>query len=275
MPIDPPYLERRDDLSDLLVHLTRADKKQTGLDNLVSILVERIVQARSPFGFGKEVAARVDNPEARKTQNVVCFTEVPLQHLWTLCEPQTGNWHQTEPYGIAILKTWARHRGCHPVWYLDTTGGGHEWLHRPLRELVRQAMVGYQTKSETGEPVEVTLESSPLLKLSPFIDTMGDWGGQGYPKEFSYLREWRHVGDFPFDWNYLAMIFAPEEEHELLKEKLLKERSEILYLQYYSEDMFLGRIFDPRWSVETMLMKSITYRTGPIFKEGVEGSRAG
>jgi hypothetical protein len=147
-------LHRRPDLSTFLVHFTRERGGTTAFDNLVSILVERRLKAGVKLGKAKEL--NVDG------QEVVCFTETPLEHSWTLVQAIQGRQVNLEPFGVVFTKIWARERGVNPVWYIDATpASGHNWLVNHIDTLIERAI-----EENAG---------TEIFQLTPFFEVMGTW----------------------------------------------------------------------------------------------------
>jgi hypothetical protein len=210
-------LNRRADLSTFLVHLTRRDEERgtTAIDNLASILSDGCIQARSAYGFAKNVARAGD------TQKVVCFSETPLEHINSLFDI-AGRQINMEPYGLVFTKVVARQKGALPVWYVQK-GSAQE---QALDELRMDAW----TKGEDDWPTH------PGAKLFPFVELMGT--APGYRKEFWWEREWRHAGDFCFRRRAdLAIVVAPEKQHERLRARFAGLRA----------------VIDPDWSLERVI----------------------
>jgi hypothetical protein len=177
-------LDRRNDLSTFLVHLTRATGDRSALENLVSICAARTLEARTPVGWMRSI----DDPEdvERQTQRAVCFTETPLEHVHALAGRITL-WGRErsfplEPYGVAISKMAARRIGVNPVWYVDMTPGRDWTLYAALNALAVEA----QESSAFHE--------HPAARIFPFVEKMGRWDNNGRIREFSWEREWRHCG---------------------------------------------------------------------------------
>ncbi len=226
-------LHRRSDLSTFLVHLTR-DGVQSARDNLVSILRERMIEARTPMGMAADLDPILRGTTA--TQRVVCFTETPLEHTWMMVENIPGRSVCFSCYGLVFTKTTARRMGCNPVWYLDITPG-HQWLTGPVQQLRAQAIEAAR-HSKTDGIEQVRLKQQPIFKLTPFLEQMGK--PKVVRKEFWWEREWRHVDDFCFDSSHVVTILAPEEAHDTLDAELDA----------------LGRrvpVVDPRWGQERMI----------------------
>jgi hypothetical protein len=86
----------------MLTHFTRASRSGTALDNLVTILKERVVRAATRMVRGK--------------RPVVCLFDAPLGELQHLLERR--NRRRYEPFGIAVNKRYAFRMGARPVIYL-------------------------------------------------------------------------------------------------------------------------------------------------------------
>jgi hypothetical protein len=179
-------LNRRTDLSTFLVHLTREHGDgHTAKARLISIIVERKLRASAqPFGWATSVPNTLGTPavpaEQLNSQHVVCFSETPLEHTYSLFAPNEGRQIKLEPYGVGLTKMVGRRLGINPVWYIDMTPGRDWTLSKALNELVRNAGIGFA--------------ASPVRHITPFVEHMGTWG-PGSQKEFWWEREWRHVGE--------------------------------------------------------------------------------
>ncbi|SER96969.1 hypothetical protein SAMN04488000_11418 [Lentzea albida] len=83
-------------------------------------------------------------------------------------------------------------------------------------------------------------QGHPLWGLTPFIDNPGS--GPGWTYEFEWEREWRVPGGLRFTLLDIRFLFAPEDEHERLRQKWpsWNERGE----------PFSGAIIDTSWTIE-------------------------
>lgn len=235
-------LHRRTDLSTFLVHFTRdGDDGTASRDNLLSILKACKLQARGTFGMAGHLAGEF--PEVADTQRAVCFTETPLEHAWMMCRPIAGRSIQFNGYGLAFTKTFARSRGVNPVWYLDISRGVRrgEWLTKPVGRLVDAAKESV-TDRETGVTDGSALAAADILLLTPFIEQMGQTTNSR--KEFWWEREWRHVGDFPFEPEHIVVAFAPEDQHESLRGRLTETTD-----NWYDDLTFI----DVNWGLERIV----------------------
>lgn len=223
-------LARRTDLSTFLVHLTRTADGASAKERLKRILIDNEIKATSPFGHAVSVlrAAGV----VADSQKCACFTETPLEHVFSLLGDIEGRACRFEPYGVAITKRQGRKRGVNPVWYVDITPG-HGWLTVPLNTLIQEAI----------DDEERDFADSPIARITPFIEQMGrSAGGMGaaYRKEFWWEREWRHVGDFRLPGR--AIVLCPEEERDEFKTILDRE-----------DGTLSAKLVDPRWGLEQII----------------------
>jgi hypothetical protein len=206
-------LQRRTDLSTFLVHLTRDTTKYTARENLVRLLEAGEIRARTAFGMATEFDEQLKDTAA--TQRVVCFSETPLEHTWMMVREIAGRKHQFQPYGLVFTKSYARERGCNPVWYLDITAG-HDWLTVPIGSLVRAAEIASQ--DDKGTLDIALLAQQDIFRLTPFLEQMGK--PADIRKEFWWEREWRHAGPFVFRPRKVVAVLAPEDEHEQIAEEI-------------------------------------------------------
>jgi hypothetical protein len=199
-------LNRRSDLSTFVVHLTRrTEDAVSARSNLESIIRERTLRAASPLGWAK---AEDDSQDvARQTQRVVCFSETPLEHCYSLFADIAGRDIHLQPYGLALTKILARMMGVHPVWYVDmTTRGGREWEEARALDALRDEAIAAGV-----------FHDHPAAKLLPFFEHMGTWPHS--QKEFWWEREWRHRGklDLTPYWNRIIWL-CPEPEHAMFED---------------------------------------------------------
>lgn len=226
-------LARRGDLSTFLVHLTRGEgpnDQARALDaksRLKGILNQRGIQAKSPFGVGTSIIRR-NRSRLLDTQNCACFTETPLEHIEALLgeitTPHgTPRECQFQPYGVAFTKLLGRMTGINPILYIENRG------RRNLRACVTKAIADAIERSSGGR-------LDPVLSLAPFLDALGAVGETQY--EFSWEREWRHVGDYSLPEHFI--VLAPEAEHVDVKGFLREEDQD-------------RPIIDGTWSLEKII----------------------
>ncbi|HXL44015.1 MAG TPA: hypothetical protein VN960_08155 [Gaiellaceae bacterium] len=205
-------LNRRTDLSTFVVHLTRDDTPNDyapdafplplpdARANLRSIIEGRALSAGRAMGWALGVPGLALNDAERESQRVVCFSETPLEHAYSLFSDIRNRAVKLKPYGVAFTKMVARRMGIQPVWYVDMTPGRAWVVSEALNGLVRAA---------AG-----TLNVANIGKMTPFIEGMGTWaGGDPEQREFWWEREWRHHGQIDLaPWWDKAVWLCPEEQ---------------------------------------------------------------
>lgn len=232
-------LSRRSDLSTFVVHLTRDYKTSSAKDQLKSIINSHSIEARSMLGHAKKTLEK--RGKQLDSQKCVCFTETPLEYIYLLCEEINNREVQYKPYGIAITKKVARQNGINPVWYLDISPTGRDWLTKPFNDLIEEAL----RKNR--------FEGSPVAKLAPFIEQMGtkykDDGNLEYRKEFWWEREWRHQGNFALPRH--VIVLCPEAEHDEFRSVIT------------SSDQSATTI-DPLWGLEQIIANLAGFKKDEI-----------
>lgn len=223
-------LQRRTDLSTFVVHLTRDRDGRTARENLESIIDEQLLRAVFPRGWATREAFRLDDPSLA-TQRAVCFSETPLEHVHALFADIAGRSIHFAPYGVAFPKMVARAMGINPVWYVDFSRGSGAGRHRPIKDALN-ALV----KEAAGD-----FAVHPVSRLTPFIEGMGSWSnGNGgvRRREFSWEREWRHLGDLDLSpWWSKALWLCPQDELDVFSARLGTDR----------------RCIDPAWGLERII----------------------
>ena len=224
-------LHRRTDLSTFVIHWTRNLDGNDAKNNLLSILEDKFIEARTPMGAAKsKIEDTLEGPlleGALNSQKVVCFTEAPLEQAWSLvCNIRLRQIHLA-PFGIAFTKRTAREMGVNPVWYVDMSPG-HDWIMNHIWDLVDRALNS-----------EERFQEDPIARVAPFVEGMGTWPS-GAKKEFWWEREWRHLGGLPLLRRDLAVILCPEKDMEDI-EPLLKSRRRTVPM------------VDPTWGLERMI----------------------
>lgn len=223
-------LNRRSDLSTFVVHLTREGTggAPSARENLVAILTAGAIEARTPMGWTGTGARRLP-AAALDAMKVVCFSETPLEHVYSLFQDIRGRSVKLSSYGLAFTRDTARSRGINPVWYVDMTPGRTWALPPALDELRHEAVAAV-----------AGFETHPASKILPFIEAMGTWPGGR--KEFSWEREWRHLGNFEFRWSDVALVLCPEDEIDAF------------------EGLGPYNAVDPSWSLERMIATIVEKR---------------
>ena len=213
-------LERRGDLSQFLIHLTRTgdlklDKDIHGLSqdsvvqvsarqSLESIIRSRRIEARTAFGYFnyKVPFKRANGVVLNQNSNVrrdwlraACFTETPLDHVHLQMQEIYGRQLHFAPYGLAFREAVVRGANGNPVFYVQTTN-----------QNIRTAFDLLATN-----PL-----ASQFKAMMPLVEGFGPPWFTRYtgPSEidFRWEREWRVVGDFSFSLTDVAFGFCPHLE---------------------------------------------------------------
>ena len=117
------------------------------------------------------------------------------------------------------------------MWYVDLSRAPGEWRDWPvkeaLNELVREASDDFARH--------------PISRLAPFFEGMGSWpdgNGDIRFREFSWEREWRHVGDLDLTpWWGKVVWLCPESDFDAFS-ALVDEGSHCI---------------DPSWGLERII----------------------
>lgn len=234
-------LHRRTDLSTFLVHFTRTHGGRSAKQRLTSILWEDRIRASTPMGMAAKFALEVqgDRPRFFRSQCVVSLTETPLEHAWMMCHEIEARQHEFAPYGIAFTKAWGRSKGINPVWYLDISRRGIDWLTKPVNAMVTAAVEAGDYRHE-------------IFKLAPYMEQMGPIGG-GRVKEFWWEREWRLAGsDLQFRPRDVVAVLAPARYHESIASDL-----EDLCIEDGVDPDYYGDLhyIDPTWGLERIIAR--------------------
>jgi hypothetical protein len=129
-------------------------------------------------------------------------------------------------YGIGFTKEFVTSRGGAPLWYLDNAGAQATII----RDVIPQRVAGGVDPDDR------------LWKLTPFIDNPGVYKGRSY--RFEWEREWRVIGDMPFDIGDVAFLFLPEDEHDTARKFFADVQIEHRGPAYFCP------YIDPRWSMD-------------------------
>jgi Putative abortive phage resistance protein AbiGi, antitoxin len=92
------------DMSDYVVHFAKHYEGKNAYTNMLSILANRVIHARNPFGISR------DNAPDPLSQKAVCFSEIPLHLLGRLADKRSE-------YGIVFRKDFVVHRRGNPIFY--------------------------------------------------------------------------------------------------------------------------------------------------------------
>jgi hypothetical protein len=167
-------------MSNYLVHFTKDYEDKDAYTNMLSILGNRVIRARNPFGIGRNKAP---DPSSQRT---VCFSEIPLHLLGRLADKRSE-------YGIVFRKDFVIHCSGNPILYA--------YKNQPVTNAVNRLMTMAGNQA-----------SNPIWEVTPFIDAPGAYPNGSY--FFEWEREWRKVGDFNLTTDDVAFLIIPEHLHK-------------------------------------------------------------
>lgn len=228
-------LNRRSDLSTFVVHLTK-DGEASARENLARILTTRTIEARKPMGWMGTRRERLKDRAHLDAMKVVCFSETPLEHVYSLFQDIPNRQTHLAPYGLAFSKHVVREKGANPVWYVNMEAG-FTWEIAPALDSLREA----------AKANPAGFEAHPASKILPFIEQTGSWTSTR--KDFSWEREWRHRGNFVFRDLDVALVVCPEPEIDEFEE----------YGPYAA--------VDPSWSLERIVERLVLTRATYVSME--------
>jgi hypothetical protein len=232
-------LNRRSDLSTFVVHLTR-DHSDTdkARDRLEQIIAKRNLRAGEPRGMAVSYRPKFKDAltdEQKETQRVVCFTETPLEHVYSMFAEIASRVNEFRPYGLGLTKMVARRAQINPVWYVDLTDPS-PW---PLRNALN-SVIDHATKEGWFEEAKAIF---PMIEL--MYTRRDDEGTVMKRNEWWWEREWRHVGDVDLVplWDKI-LWFSPEEEITDV-ERLVREAG--------GDAEATVHCVDPNWGLERII----------------------
>jgi hypothetical protein len=208
------YLKNWEDMSEYLVHFTKAGNENDDYRTMLSIYWQQKLIPKNAFGIGRKISPELTS------QRAVCFSEIPPGQWCRLSE------RRETKYGIAFTKSFVINRGGGPIWY--AWKGTQHW--QILQKIMRE---------NSEDP------SAPIWKLTPLIDAPGEYFGKPY--FFDWEREWRFVGEFSFGSEDVAFLIIPEELHEAAKSFFIGVKTE------NTGPAYLCPYIDPTWERERIL----------------------
>lgn len=196
-------LHRRSDLGGFIHHFTRGTPAQCEV-TLLKILRDMTLVAANAWGVARDFDGATLSTSV--TQRTVCFTDTPIEHGWMMVREIAGRSWNFQPYGVVFTKAFARAKGCHPIWYLDTYGPA------PSMATAVHRLVEAYRGGIARDPATFPLETLDILRMTPFMEWRHD------RQDFVWEREWRHRGNFNFDApSNVVAVFAPEHQQIRLR----------------------------------------------------------
>lgn len=168
-------------------------------DSLKKILQQQSILARTPFGhfqFQIPVGHHKRGMMPLEWLQSVCFSETPISELksfYLSTQDKSIRMNKYKKYGLAFSQSLVRQKGGHPIFYFDSNNPRIVEAINKIRHPANRA----DTKSILGlfEPFGSNLHSS--LRGST---------------DYRWEREWRHTGNFNFNYSEVSFGLCPERE---------------------------------------------------------------
>jgi len=195
-------MQNRGDLSRVMTHLTRDDRDtdengQPARDNFLQMLSVREITAIRPHCLHRKQIRDVHKHKFR----VCCFTECPLTYIKHMIGYMPGRRIQLESYGFVFKRDFVLQAGAQMVVPVNSYGAD-----KRVRE-------GYDKIFEVALAGKF---SGVRWTVLPFLSAMHD----NY--DFGWEREFRHLGDFKFEYSDLVCAIVPDDDDVEIREKLAK-----------------------------------------------------
>ncbi|MDO8141829.1 MAG: hypothetical protein Q6358_10060 [Candidatus Brocadiales bacterium] len=227
----------REDLSRFLVHLTRDDDDgERASANLISILKDKTIFARNAHCLVMHKIKKMGFSDLLKSEfKTVCFTETPLTQIRQLVSEIKGRKIQLRPYGLVFWKDNLFDKGASPAQYINAKGTS---ISKFLLDQFDSIFEGITTLKKLKR-VEVEHYEN-IVHYYSLINVVGD------KNDFLWEREWRHHGDFTFNYSDVVAIIAnnPEGFEKWSEKKLGKTKH--VYIKKIP-------IINPNWTYEELL----------------------
>lgn len=176
------YKSNWEDMSDFLVHFSKADSNETAYEVMLGILFSGNLKAMNPFGFAKGYSKG-------NNKLCVCLSETPL-HLIQRISERRG------PYGIGFTKNFISRRNGNPILYVNDDS--------PLLESFR--LLRDYALNSPDDP-----RAKAFWEIAPFIDQVVT---TKKIYAFQWEREWRVCDNIEFEPEDVAFLIIPEDLHE-------------------------------------------------------------
>lgn len=226
----------RDDISRFLVHLTRDYEDQTASDNLINILKETTIEARNAHCLVMHKIQTLGFSPLLKTKfRTVCFTETPLTQIKHISQNIAGRNIQLMPYGLIFWKDDLFKVGASPAVYINAKGTSiSSYLLKEFDSIFKKVKTFKSLKKQDKD------HYSNIVHYYSLINVVKD------KHDFLWEREWRHHGNFKFDFEDIVGIIAenPTSFERLCKKRLSKSQYKLI------EKLPL---INPSWTYEELL----------------------
>ena len=188
----------RDDISQFVVHLTRRYKGKSPRDNLVSILADRVIEARTAHClFAPLFNSLQFTPLLKGRFKTVCLTETPLNQIDHLCAQIPGRKIKLQPYGLVFYKSTVLRRGGSPAIYINAQG---TQIKNYLLKQFREHFKGIRSLHRFA--IGQQKYHKQMIQYYSLINIIASH------YNFAWEREWRYSGNFKFKYFDIVAIIA-------------------------------------------------------------------
>jgi hypothetical protein len=233
----PLPVQKRDDLSRFLIHLTRDLKDSSAKDNLIGILKDKKIEARNAHCLVMHKLEQMRFTKLLRWQfNSVCFTEAPLSQVSQLTRLIPKRSIELRPYGVVFWKDHLMDCGANPAIYLNAQGNSlSRYLIKQFEEIFKDVQSLKSLKAAEERHYKSIIQLYALLNVF------------NRERNFMWEREWRHMGDLSFKYSDLVAIIAKNPQSFL--EECEDRLSPIVYGKYIKRIP----IIDPSWHLEEVV----------------------
>ena len=223
-------------MSRFLVHLSRDYDGDPARKNLINILKEKTIEARNAHCLVMHKKDQLGFSELLKEKfHTVCFTETPLTQIKQITQETKGRQIQLKPYGLIFWKDDLFEKGSSPAIYINAKGTS---ISRFLIDEFDAIFDNVRTFKNLRKQ-----EKDHYLNIVHYYSLINVVKDQ---HDFLWEREWRHHGDFKFDFEDIVAIIAvnPSGFEKLCERNLDKEQCEFLRKLPF---------INPEWTYEELL----------------------
>jgi len=188
----------REDLSRFLVHLTRDYDGDDAANNLISILRDKTIYAKNAHCLVMHKIDQMGLSDLLRSEfNTVCFTETPLTQVRQLVSEIKGRKIQLKPYGLVFWKDQLFESGSSPAIYINAKGTSiAKFLLHEFDSIFKGVTTFRRLKKVEADHYE------NIVHYYSLINVVRD------KHDFLWEREWRHHGDFKFQYRDIVAIIA-------------------------------------------------------------------
>ena len=171
----------------------------------------------------------------KKGFKTVCFTETPLSQIKKLTTKIEGRRIWLRPYGLIFWKENLFNAGASPAIYINSKGTP---INKFLLDEFNHIFDGIKTLKKFKKVEAEHFKS--IVHYYSLINVVND------EHDFLWEREWRHHGDFSFDYIDIVAIIAEQPE------SFAKDCKQVLGDEQL-EDIEKIPIISPDWTYEEVI----------------------